>query len=289
MFLARLDNARKEVTTGQTPEIHRSGEEKSSLTEINRKDSSSLKKTGPFPSSATAIPLKSTTPEKDSKILRELNEYLFDLFDANCMEDYHKIDKFEQEALKLFDSEDFITNPYYEFSHEQYAKHQEFLCLFESLVEGFLRAFHYTPDLLYAELNTHISSRESAFDSTVNKEKNKETEEVKSKDKQQHSQQQFSYSSDEENGDNSDAFADKDDKSNALEIIDVIAYYTNFEKWCDMMRENIKLKHYFRSFEDRMKLAAEEMNKAFPKETSDDEEGKHSNLNSNEDSKRNHK
>ena len=117
MFLSRLDRARQEqdephIIHGK--KVNERSERKSEGKEENE-----------------SKPIDSAK-KKSSRILHELNEYLFDLFDANCMEDFHKMDKFEQEAVKLFDSEEFISNANYEFSHEQYGKHQEFLRLFES-------------------------------------------------------------------------------------------------------------------------------------------------------------
>lgn len=43
--------------------------------------------------------------EKDGKemsILDGVSEYIFDLFDANCMEEYEKIEEIERDAMVLF-------------------------------------------------------------------------------------------------------------------------------------------------------------------------------------------
>lgn len=238
MFLSRLDDARDEVEHQKISPIKVAGS-KSKISE--RQEAKHLQV--PFASPTKQQPTITASGQKpqSSKILLELNEYLFDLFDANCMEDFHKMDQFEREAIQLFDSEDFISNPNYEFSHQQYRKHQEFLELFESLVENFLRTNHYTSDKLYSELQTFINSK-----STDNQTKHNKKSSGDGK-----------YSSDNEDDD--ECSQESSDQSNALEIVEVIAYYTSFEKWCEMMKENVKLKRYFRSFEERMKSAANDM------------------------------
>ena len=65
-------------------------------------------------------------------ILWKVSEYLFDLFDANCLDGYKKIEEFEDRILKHFiDDND-------EYTFEQERCHREFLDLFESLIEKFL-------------------------------------------------------------------------------------------------------------------------------------------------------
>ncbi len=63
------------------------------------------------------------------------SEYLFDLFDANMMEDYHTMERFENRAIDAFMGSCDST----EITFEQHNLHNEFLELFESLIEKFLR------------------------------------------------------------------------------------------------------------------------------------------------------
>merc|ERR1712046_110328 len=37
--------------------------------------------------------------EDRESILHKVSEYLFDLFDANCMDEYHTLDRFESQAI----------------------------------------------------------------------------------------------------------------------------------------------------------------------------------------------
>jgi hypothetical protein len=244
MFLSRLDKARNEK---EEPRNISSSSKIGKESSAERNESKLDFEKGKDGKKSAII----QTPSKHSKILRELNEYLFDLFDANCMEDFHKMERFEQEAVKMFDSEDFISNPNYEFSHEQYAKHQEFLSLFESLVESFLGSFQYTPEMLYSEIERYgdaqrLKTEKQKLDEGKEGERKTNTEGKRSPS-------QWSYDSD---GNES---KESNDEGNALEIVEVISYYTSFEKWCEMMRENVKLKRHFRTFQEKLLSAAEDM------------------------------
>jgi hypothetical protein len=38
-------------------------------------------------------------------ILHGVSEYIFDLFDANCMEEYQRMEEIEKNAMDLFDGQ----------------------------------------------------------------------------------------------------------------------------------------------------------------------------------------
>jgi hypothetical protein len=80
-------------------------------------------------------------------ILWKVSEYLFDLFDANCLDGYKKIEAFEDRVMKHF------ANDTEEYTFEQERCHREFLDLFESLIESFLKENKTTTQAFYAEVN----------------------------------------------------------------------------------------------------------------------------------------
>ncbi|RYY84682.1 hypothetical protein EON63_08705 [archaeon] len=100
-------------------------------------------------------PSESSSGPKKPPILQDLSEYLFDLFDANCMPEFQEIERFEEKALKSFDSEDVEGKYADEYTHEQYMLHQDFLALFEKFIGNFLTHHNYTFDDLYTELSAH--------------------------------------------------------------------------------------------------------------------------------------
>ena len=70
---------------------------------------------------------------RDLKLLERASEYLFDIFDANCMEEYHILNNFEERALRSFPDHESE-----EISFEQERLHGEFLGIFENLLEKFI-------------------------------------------------------------------------------------------------------------------------------------------------------
>jgi hypothetical protein len=69
------------------------------------------------------------------------------LFDANCLDGYKKIEAFEDRVMKHF------ANDTEEYTFEQERCHREFLDLFESLIENFLKENKTTTQAFYAEVN----------------------------------------------------------------------------------------------------------------------------------------
>lgn len=81
--------------------------------------------------------------KSDIALINRFSNYLFDIFDANLMDEFHIMDKFEQDALDCFDNED------EEFTFEQQALHDQFMVLFESVMERFLIAEDVTSEDLF--------------------------------------------------------------------------------------------------------------------------------------------
>ena len=76
-------------------------------------------------------------------IIHKVSEYLFDLFDANCMEEYHLLQRFEAKAWPKFDPDED------EYTFEQQDLHKEFCALFESLTEKFILSEGYSIERFY--------------------------------------------------------------------------------------------------------------------------------------------
>ena len=92
-------------------------------------------------------------------IMEKMSEYLFDLFDANCMDEYKLIEDFENKALLSF--QDFQSE---EFTFEQQKLHNEFLELFEQLLEGFLKQENITISQFYDDVHDHLEFSEKPTD-----------------------------------------------------------------------------------------------------------------------------
>ena len=83
-------------------------------------------------------PTSRESGNKDS-ILEKAAEYLFDIFDANCMEEHHIINSFDERAIKSFPVEEVSEEVSEEITFEQERLHNEFLGIFEDLLGRFLR------------------------------------------------------------------------------------------------------------------------------------------------------
>jgi hypothetical protein len=81
---------------------------------------------------------------KEENLVSLCAEYIFDLFDANMMEDYHTISEFESRALDAFPN--YLSE---EISFAQEGLHKEFLVLFEKLIGGFLMQNGSTTERFY--------------------------------------------------------------------------------------------------------------------------------------------
>jgi hypothetical protein len=89
--------------------------------------------------------------EEEEDLVSLCSEYIFDLFDANMMEDYHTVANFELRALDAF------LDPHCtEISFEQHNLHKEFLELFEKLIEKFLLENNASKDVFYKQVQSYI-------------------------------------------------------------------------------------------------------------------------------------
>lgn len=142
--------------------------------------------------------------EEQSLILEKVNDFLFDLFDANCMEEFQKIEAFEKKAF-----EDFVemSSSPDEYSFRQQALHEEFMILFEELLSGFLSREGFTSEAFFEEMKQHVDYH------------------------------------DNESGGNYIV---------ANEIADVITFYTTFQTWCDMMKEQVRSRSQFKGFRENL-------------------------------------
>ena len=102
-------------------------------------------------SGAQPAPPKDEAEGDDGDIVERVSEFLFDIFDANLMDEYKEIERFEGSAERAFvdsategDGDEDV-----EFTHEQYALHSQFAALFERLTEQFLAKEGFTPERFY--------------------------------------------------------------------------------------------------------------------------------------------
>jgi len=129
-FLARLDAAQQEVDGDVKISPHKHSprnEEKTGAAKEESDDAEREEKCAKMTGTKNNV--------KDREILKKFSEYLFDLFDANLMDGFKKIESFETNALPAFLHEDGVIE---EYTFEQERLHKQFLDLFESLIEKFL-------------------------------------------------------------------------------------------------------------------------------------------------------
>lgn len=204
MFLARLgaaDSAAKSDYKDITPvksskDIPSSSSKPVNETNYNSDDDVKLSHTS-----------ASITTSKQSGIMEKVTEYLFDLFDANCMEDFHRIERFEMAAISKFEDES------EEFTFEQNDLHREFVALFEELIENFLKTENVTIEEFYDEVKRYSQDVNSPGEEKCD---------------------------------------------HAAEVLQVIGFYTTFETWAMMMKEQAKFKkEYYKFFTQQLQSAIE--------------------------------
>lgn len=88
----------------------------------------------------------------DLPIVEAVAEFLFDLFDANCLDEYQVLAAFEERACQAFN-----TPPEQGFTFEQEALHREFCKLFEGFTASFLARRGFTTETFFAEINASES------------------------------------------------------------------------------------------------------------------------------------
>ena len=79
------------------------------------------------------------------EIVHELSEFLFDIFDANCLPAYQAIEAVEQKFCRHFAT----WEKGEELDHVMHDAWTRFTCLFEKLVEDFLREHDWTNEVVY--------------------------------------------------------------------------------------------------------------------------------------------
>ena len=206
MFMKRLSDA-DESTKSDYKDITPSKPEKKCFPE-NAASKSNSKEVSSIHADFRNGLADNQSGKKNLNIIEKVTDYLFDLFDANCMEDFQVIEKFEMNAIKKF--EDFEAE---EFTFEQSQLHGEFVILFENLIEKYLRSENVTIEDFYEEVRK--------------------------------------YSIDIKN-------PGEEKCDQALEVIEVISFYTTFESWAMMMRQQARHKaEYYKFFSMQLQEAIE--------------------------------
>lgn len=146
---------------------------------------------------------------KRSNIVWKVSEYLFDLFDANLLDGYKKIERFEDSCMDYF----IETLESQEYTFRQEKMHKEFLAIFEGLIEDYLSTLGYSPDMFYREVDVYrermramVSRRAETLYDTVS----------------------------------GDRHVTRDYCSEASEIVDVICFYYDFPKWVAVMKDRAR-------------------------------------------------
>lgn len=102
-----------------------------------------------------------------------VSEYLFDLFDANCMDEYKRFEALDERAIEAFEpsSSEKLSYEWHdiyiydapvdseddEYTLEQSQLHREFCTLFESFCEAFINEKGLTIEEFYEIAREHIS------------------------------------------------------------------------------------------------------------------------------------
>lgn len=214
LFISRLDEARSPDVLGKPHDIvgrpRARTEEVYDMADILGTVNRSCDAKADHPVQHTNGSEKESKYGESSTILEKLAEYLFDLFDANALEDYAKMEKFEIRALESF--QDFAQT---EYTHQQHALHDEFVTLFEQLIEGFLASEGYAIDVFYEEL-VYFNQKSKAMAS-------------------------------------SKPLATP--LSPADEVLEVVSNYMRFDVWADLMRHQARQQAEFRTMREHVQAA----------------------------------
>eukprot|EP01032_Pedospumella_encystans_P026948 gene26948-30466_t len=208
LFVSRLDEARS--PDGRIPEIKNSPINGMAPVDVSRHQMSSK-------GHHCTPKISLLKYGEKSEIIEKLCEYLFDLFDANCMDDYLRMEKFELRAVESFRDDEA------EFTHEQHELHKEFMALFEQLVEGFLEFEGYTVEVFYKELKHFVN-----------------------KSNQQPNKPKIG----------TPEYFTSGKVTPADEVMEVINSYMQFEVWAGLMRKQAQQRGAFLTTKDKLHAAA---------------------------------
>jgi len=163
-------------------------------------------------------PLKARAAEREveeTALIEKCSEYLFDLWDANCMEEFAIIERFEAKAILAFQDPEME-----EISFPQEQLHNEFLLLFEDLIEKFLVSEGCGAEVFVDVLQKHMTKKTPA------------------REKEEGEFEQFEQAS----------------GSSAADVVDVIFSYCDLAVWASMMRASAKQRKKYEEY--RTKLAS---------------------------------
>eukprot|EP01038_Epipyxis_sp_PR26KG_P007358 gene7358-10028_t len=226
MFLSRLDEARNEIAQAQPKDIQIRSEK--GTNKINETKRSSGNGSNITNISKLELEINKISTSKNKKLIFDLSEYLFDLFDANMMEEFHQIELLESNAMEYFSGCEIGC----EYTHKQYELHGEFVKLFEILIEKFLHEQHCSMDELCEVLNNYVNQVNTS--NYFN---------------------EFDMIDDDASCKESNINNPNNSRYLAKEVIDVISVYTNFEMWSSMMKEQASQKVKYQNFHSRLEDA----------------------------------
>ena len=90
----------------------------------------------------------------EETLVTQVAEYIFDLFDANMLEDYKTMEAFETMAIDAFSNYEST-----EITFEQERLHSEFMTLFERLIGSFLAEKDTTNEEFYELLHSYLQDK----------------------------------------------------------------------------------------------------------------------------------
>ena len=173
------------------------------LLEAARED---VQKEVPTPINSTTKSQSQHQPLSNAELCDLFSEFLFDIFDANCMPEFKEIEKLELTHCMLFQDWSYGD----EFSLDQGKAHRSFCTLFEAVSNAFLIENNVTHVQLFAAAKSCLSQADNV-------------------------------SSDVSDGGGSNW--DHSPHSNATEIWDVVKSVENIEVWADQMKETFERHH----------------------------------------------
>ncbi len=162
-FLSRLDDAKSSLERERldiSPKKSKNSDSDSKSTHLShspvaRQDSRDEAKEGHNEEKNSKMEYKMDyfgEPEDRTDLVSQCAEYIFDLFDANMLEDYHVMETFENKALAAF-----VDYENTEISFEQERLHNQFLDLFEEMISKFLKEKKCSTSEFYNQVNAYLN------------------------------------------------------------------------------------------------------------------------------------